>query len=180
MPQPKSSGRQTTSASKVKGAARAQTKADPKKTKAPAGSAAGSSGSTKTTKTKAPAKTTKAKAATAKGPRTPRQPRSTQTRQSSKKATPQASDDPFVATLGAVRDRLARGLVLTGERLQETIDDAAKRGRLTHKDGEELAQRLISAGRKQTEDLLVDLEQIVERGGDELIRASRRVRKKLR
>jgi polyhydroxyalkanoate synthesis regulator phasin len=83
------------------------------------------------------------------------------------------------ATLAAVRDRLTRGIVLTGERLQETIDDAVKRGRLTRKDAEDLAQRLLSSGRKQTEDLLSELEQILERGGDELIRAGRSIRKKL-
>lgn len=89
-------------------------------------------------------------------------------------------DDALGATLRAIRGSLARGLVLTGERLQETIDDAAKRGRLTHRDAEDLAQRLISAGRKQTDELLRELEQIVERGGDELIRASREFRRKLR
>jgi hypothetical protein len=42
-----------------------------------------------------------------------------------------------------------------------------------------LAQRLISAGRKQTDELLREVEQIVERGGEELVRASRELRKKL-
>jgi polyhydroxyalkanoate synthesis regulator phasin len=91
-----------------------------------------------------------------------------------------AADDTLSAAVGAIRSSLARGLVLTGERLQETIDDAAKRGHLTPRDGEDLAQRLISVGRKQADELLRDLEQIVERGGDELIRASRELRKKLR
>lgn len=91
-----------------------------------------------------------------------------------------ATDDTLGVAVGAIRSSLARGLVLTGERLQETIDDAAKRGRLTPRDGEDLAQRLISVGRKQADELLRDLEQIVERGGDELIRASRELRKKLR
>jgi polyhydroxyalkanoate synthesis regulator phasin len=89
-------------------------------------------------------------------------------------------EEPLGAALATVRERLARGLVFTGERLQETIDDTVKRGRMTHKDAEDLAQRLVTAGRRQTEELLCELEQIVERGGGEFVRASRRVRDKLR
>jgi polyhydroxyalkanoate synthesis regulator phasin len=78
------------------------------------------------------------------------------------------------ATLAAVRDRLTRGVVLTGERLQETVDDAVSRGRITRDDAEDLVQRLVVTGRKQTEDLLVEIEALVSRSRSELLTAGRR------
>ena len=68
-----------------------------------------------------------------------------------------------LATLNSLRDHLTRGLVLTGERLQETMDDTVRRGRITRDDAEELIQSLVSIGRKQTEDILTDLEKLVGR-----------------
>jgi polyhydroxyalkanoate synthesis regulator phasin len=57
------------------------------------------------------------------------------------------------------------GLVLlTRERIQETLDDAAERGRLTRSDANELVAELVSRGRQQTEDLLSDLERLLSRG----------------
>jgi len=69
-----------------------------------------------------------------------------------------------VATLAALRERLTRGVVLTGERLQEAVDDAVRRGRMTRSDAEDLVASLIAIGRKQTEDVLTDLEQMFGRG----------------
>lgn len=176
MPQPKSSGRQTQSSSQGKSPASARAKQAPKAKAAKRTSSAASSAKAPTkpkvaTKPKPNAAQKASKTSSASPPKPP---------PAAKKTEQKPVEDPFGVALAAVRDRLARGLVLTGERLQETIDDAASRGRLTHKDAEDLAQRLISAGRKQTEDLLVEIEQLVERSGDEIIRASRKVRKKLR
>jgi hypothetical protein len=176
MPQPKSSGRPKPKADQGKSTESSRSRATSKSTKRPAKTAASRAAAP-------PAKTTKPKRAT-------KPARSAASRADAKRAKPVAgepalgasssADDAFGTALIAIRDRLARGVMFTGERLQETLDDAASRGRLTHKDAEDLAQRLISARRKQTEDLLVELEQIVERGGDELLRASRKVRDKLR
>jgi polyhydroxyalkanoate synthesis regulator phasin len=63
--------------------------------------------------------------------------------------------------------------VLTGERLQEALDDAVRRGRITRGDAEELLQSLIAIGRKQTEDVLTDLEQIFTRGPGGMAQAAR-------
>src|SRR3954467_8420979 len=83
--------------------------------------------------------------------------------QSKKSAVPPVPDD-LVATLGALRERLGSSLTLTSDRLQETVDDAVRRGRMTRKDAEELLSTLVSAGRAQTEALLADLEQLLGRG----------------
>jgi hypothetical protein len=62
-----------------------------------------------------------------------------------------------------MREHLTRGFILTGERLQETMDDSVRRGRITRDDAEELLQSLVTIGRKQTEEILVDLEKLVGR-----------------
>ena len=49
-------------------------------------------------------------------------------------------------------------MTLTTDRLQDAVDDAVRRGRMTRKDAEELLATLLAAGRAQTEALLADLE----------------------
>jgi polyhydroxyalkanoate synthesis regulator phasin len=73
---------------------------------------------------------------------------------------PAASEDPM-ANLGALRERLISSLTLTTERLQEAVDDAVRRGRMTRQDAEDLLATLVTAGRQQTEALLADLEQLL-------------------
>ena len=71
--------------------------------------------------------------------------------------------------------------MLTGDRIQEVVDDAVKRGRMTRSDAEDLVQRLIALGRKQTEDLIGDIEQLLGRGastgGDRVLRHVDKVRR---
>ena len=51
------------------------------------------------------------------------------------------------------------GLVLlTRERIQDTLDEAAERGRLTRSDADELTAELVRRGRLQTDELLADAE----------------------
>jgi polyhydroxyalkanoate synthesis regulator phasin len=87
--------------------------------------------------------------------------------------TPPPADDAL-ARLSGLRDTLTKGVMLTGDRIQEVVDDAVKRGRMTRSDAEDLVQRLISLGRKQTEDLIGDIEQLLGRGastsGDRVLR----------
>ena len=52
-------------------------------------------------------------------------------------------------------------VVLTTERIQEVLDDAAERGRVTRSDANELAAQLISRGRQQTDQLLSDVERVI-------------------
>jgi polyhydroxyalkanoate synthesis regulator phasin len=80
-------------------------------------------------------------------------------------------DEFLVAALAAVRDNLTRGIVLTGERLQEAIDDSVRRGRMTRDDAEELAQSLIDIGRKQSQELISELETLI--GGNTVRNAAR-------
>jgi hypothetical protein len=79
-------------------------------------------------------------------------------------APPVPAPEDLVASLGALRERLVSSLTLTSDRLQETVDDAVRRGRMTRKDAEELLGTLVAAGRAQTEAILADVEQLLGRG----------------
>jgi polyhydroxyalkanoate synthesis regulator phasin len=90
------------------------------------------------------------------------------------------SADELAANLGALRERLVSSLTLTSDRLQETVDDAVRRGRMTRKDAEELLSTLVAAGRTQTEALLADVEQLLGRGaGDAVLRTVDRARRRV-
>ena len=58
-------------------------------------------------------------------------------------------------------------VVLTTERIQEVLDDAAERGRVTRSDANDLAAQLISRGRQQTDQLLSDIERLIGRGREQ-------------
>jgi hypothetical protein len=49
-------------------------------------------------------------------------------------------------------------LVITRDRVQEALDDAVRRGRMTRDDASDLLGELMRRGRRQTDDLLSDLE----------------------
>jgi polyhydroxyalkanoate synthesis regulator phasin len=68
-------------------------------------------------------------------------------------------------------------VVLSRERIQETLDEAAERGRVTRTDANELASTLIQRGRQQTEELLGDLERLLGRGRQQLGSASQKARR---
>jgi polyhydroxyalkanoate synthesis regulator phasin len=69
------------------------------------------------------------------------------------------------------------GLVLlTRERIQDTLDEAAERGRLTRTDANELVAELVKRGRQQTDELLFDIERLLGRGRDQLETATKRAR----
>jgi len=71
-----------------------------------------------------------------------------------------------------VRERLEslRDLALLPARLiQETLDDAVARGRMTREDATELAGKLLDAGRRQTGQLIDELEGALRgQSGDDL------------
>lgn len=77
---------------------------------------------------------------------------------------PAAADD----LSARVRERLLSSVTLTTDRLQDAVDDAVRRGRMTRKDAEELLATLLTAGRSQTEQLLADLETVI--GGRSAVR----------
>ena len=83
-------------------------------------------------------------------------PKSTRKRRTSTSAASQAS-------ASSLREALTRGIVLTRERIDQTLDDAVRRGRITRGDAEELGASLIGLGRRQAQELLDDVEQVLGR-----------------
>ena len=84
-----------------------------------------------------------------------------------KGARPSKPPPPEENVSRGVRELLTRAVMLPTERLREAMDDAVRRGRMTRGDAEELVQSLLTIGRRQTEDLLADVEQLLgwSRGG---------------
>jgi polyhydroxyalkanoate synthesis regulator phasin len=68
-------------------------------------------------------------------------------------------------------------VVLTRDRIQEVLDDAAARGRVTRTDANELAAELVNRGRQQTDQLLSDVERLLGRGRQQLGSATTRARR---
>jgi hypothetical protein len=68
-------------------------------------------------------------------------------------------------------------MVVTRSRLQEALDDAVQRGRMTRGDAAELLTDLVSRGRKQTDDLLSDLEGFVSAPATRVMREVDRARR---
>jgi polyhydroxyalkanoate synthesis regulator phasin len=62
----------------------------------------------------------------------------------------------------AFRDALERSVTLSRDRLQEVVDDAVKRGRLTRGDANELVSNLVTRGRQYTDDLMKQLERLLD------------------
>jgi polyhydroxyalkanoate synthesis regulator phasin len=58
----------------------------------------------------------------------------------------------------AFRDALEKSITISRELLQEVVDDAVRRGRMTRGDAEEMVSRLATRGREQAEDLLSQLD----------------------
>jgi hypothetical protein len=73
-------------------------------------------------------------------------------------AVPNVGLDKSFAQL---RDSLEHSVTLSRERIQEVVDDAVKRGRMTHGDAEKMIGELLKRGRKQTDALVAELEKLV-------------------
>ncbi len=67
--------------------------------------------------------------------------------------------------------------MLTRERIQETLDEAAERGRVTRADANELVSELVKRGRRQTDDLVSEIEKLLGRGRSQIESATRRARR---
>ena len=61
----------------------------------------------------------------------------------------------------AFREALEKSITISRERLQEVVDDAVRRGRMTRGDAEEMVGRLVTRGRDQAEDLMSQLERVL-------------------
>ena len=88
------------------------------------------------------------------------------------------------------RESLEHSVTLSRDRLQEVVDDAVKRGRITRGDAEKMLSDLVKRGRRQTDTLLKELERLVSQARKEVggrtepvrkqaTQAARRARKKL-
>ena len=94
------------------------------------------------------------------------------------------AEDLSGKSVADLRNALTRGIInplnlvmLTRDRIEEVMDDAVSRGRVTADDAQKLAQDLINRGRKQTNDVLKDLEGLLAgtRSSDAASRARRQV-----
>ena len=68
----------------------------------------------------------------------------------------------------AFRDALEKNLNLSRERIEEVVDDAVERGRMTRSDANELVSKLVGRSRTATDDLLRDLERLLEQARKEV------------
>jgi polyhydroxyalkanoate synthesis regulator phasin len=70
-----------------------------------------------------------------------------------------------------LRDAITRGVIrplnlvmLTRDRIEEVVNDAVERGRVTAEDAQQLVQGLVQRGREQTDSVMSDLQGLLERG----------------
>ena len=71
-------------------------------------------------------------------------------------------------SIEAFRDALEKSVTLSRDRLQEVVDDAVKRGRITRGDANELVSNLVTRGRSYTDDLMKDLEKLLDQARKEI------------
>lgn len=71
----------------------------------------------------------------------------------------------------AFREALEKTVTISRERLQEVVDDAVKRGRMTQSDAEELVGRLVTRGREGAEDIVSQAEALLSQLGEATGRA---------
>lgn len=93
---------------------------------------------------------------------------------------PDPSSEGAASLAEQLVNRIIRPLglvVLTRERIQEVLDDAASRGRVTRSDANELATELVNRGRQQTDQLMSDVERLFGRGRQQLGSAAVRARR---
>jgi polyhydroxyalkanoate synthesis regulator phasin len=75
---------------------------------------------------------------------------------------PQNTPDQLLQALARQLDLV----MLSRDRIQQTLDEAAERGRVTRSDANLLVTELVRRGRTQTDDLIKELEELVGRGRD--------------
>jgi polyhydroxyalkanoate synthesis regulator phasin len=61
----------------------------------------------------------------------------------------------------AFREALEKTVTISRDRLQEVLDDAVRRGRMTRSDADEMVSRLVTRGRDQADDLIGQLERLL-------------------
>lgn len=84
--------------------------------------------------------------------------------------------------VGALREQLSNRVfepmdlvLLAAEKIQESMDEAVERGRMTRGDANDLVGELVRRGREQTDDVLGNLDQLLGRGLEQLEQLSRKL-----
>jgi polyhydroxyalkanoate synthesis regulator phasin len=93
-------------------------------------------------------------------------------RQRSREAAPDGVSDAVKRVLNPLD-----AVVITRDRLQEVLDDAVERGRMTRDDAGELLAELVRRGRRQTDELLRDIETALSVPAERVIREVDRARR---
>ncbi|MDP2712427.1 MAG: hypothetical protein Q8O56_14530 [Solirubrobacteraceae bacterium] len=75
-------------------------------------------------------------------------------RESSDSHAAEPREDRLLAALGSLGALLGKGVAITADRLQDVLEEAVRRGRMTAQDADELAKNLFEIGRRQTQDTL--------------------------
>jgi polyhydroxyalkanoate synthesis regulator phasin len=78
-----------------------------------------------------------------------------------KETAPDASSERAEQSIQAFRDALEKSITISRDRLQEVVDDAVRRGRMTRGDAEEIVNRVVVRGRDQAEEILAQLERLL-------------------
>jgi len=130
----------------------------------------------KSTARKSSAKKSAAKRSTAKKS----SKRKSSAKRSSRRRSPDFSSKSVAELRKALTERLVEPLnlvMLTRDRIEETVEEAVSRGSMTRDAAQELIAGLVERGRRQTTDVLGDLEQLLGRGRgtDVAARARRQV-----
>ncbi len=99
---------------------------------------------------------------------------------SRKRKAPDFSGKSVADLRKALTERLVEPLnlvMLTRDRIEETVEEAVSRGSMTRDAAQDLVAGLVERGRRQTTDVLGDLEQLLGRGksGDVAARARKQV-----
>jgi polyhydroxyalkanoate synthesis regulator phasin len=78
-------------------------------------------------------------------------------------------------TVAEFREALRKNLIkpmeivmISRERIEEVLGEAVDQGRVTARDAQRITSGLVKRGQRQTTDVLKDLEQLLERGRDEI------------
>jgi polyhydroxyalkanoate synthesis regulator phasin len=145
----------------------------PRARSAPAGRSGGStrkaSTASKSSTSRAKSSSSRAKASTAKASTTKRSAAAKKGGQARarKASTPDFSGKSVAELRNALRGGVITPLnlvMLTRERIEESLEDAVSRGRMTSSDAQKLATDLVSRGRKQTNEVLRDLDKLLSGG----------------
>ena len=89
--------------------------------------------------------------------------------QPKRSSSPTSSSSPEAAPDSAAEDErggLGGLVMLTRERIEEALSDAVERGHMTRQAANDIAEALVSRGRREAADVLSDVEQLIGRVRD--------------